>query len=238
MPPEKGRGKGHGKGLRTGMNTSVSEQSHPVDQARRALGKAALHLLSEMPYAELDLEKIITAAEVESDLARRLFQDKLEVVETGLANFDTDLAEILAGDIAEDHISTVREKIFEGLIQRFEAYRPHKAAIRALNAASVSNPKIALIMVNRLNHAMAQLLEVTGGGGVGLIGKMRAKGLTGVCLTVLKDWLRDETPDLSETTRLLDQRLKQAESLATSFGLIPAQSQEQPTQETENDSQF
>ena len=220
------------------MNTSASEQSHPVYHARRALGHAALHLLSEMPYAELDLEKIITAAEVETELARRLYQDKLEVVETGLANLDTDLAEMLASDIAEDHISSVREKIFEGLIQRFEAYRPHKAAIRALNAASVSNPKIALIMVNRLNHAMAQLLEVTGGGATGLTGKMRAKGLTGVCLTVLKDWLRDETPDMSETTRLLDQRLKQAESLATSFGLIPAQSQSQHNEETDNDSQL
>ncbi|MDA0307785.1 MAG: hypothetical protein O2832_03560 [Proteobacteria bacterium] len=220
------------------MNTSASEQSHPVDHARRALGHAALHLLSEMPYAELDLEKIIAAAEVETELARRLYQDKLEVVETGLANLDTDLAEMLASDIAEDHISSVREKIFEGLIQRFEAYRPHKAAIQALNAASVSNPKIALIMVNRLNHAMAQLLEVTGGGATGLTGKMRAKGLTGVCLTVLKDWLRDETPDMSETTRLLDQRLKQAESLATSFGLIPAQSQSQHNEETDNDSQL
>jgi len=55
---------------------------------------------------------------------------------------------------------------------------------------------------------------------------------------VLKDWLRDETPDMSETTRLLDQRLKQAESLATSFGLIPAQSQSQHNEETENDSQL
>jgi AcrR family transcriptional regulator len=225
------------------MNTSASEQSHPVDQARRALGQAALHLLSEMPFAELDLDQIIAATEVEADLAKRLYQDKLEVVETGLANFDSDLAETLALDIAEDHISTVREKIFEGLIQRFEAYRSHKAAIRALNAASVSNPKVALIMVNRLNHAMAQLLEVTGGGGVGLIGRMRAKGLTGVCLAVLKDWLRDDTPDMSETTRLLDQRLKQAESLATSFGIIPAQNPEQddPEQdnpEAEHDSQF
>jgi len=85
---------------------------------------------------------------------------------------------------------------------------------------------------------MAQLLEVTGGGATGLTGKMRAKGLTGVCLTVLKDWLRDETPDMSETTRLLDQRLKQAESLATSFGLIPAQSQSQHNEETDNDSQL
>jgi AcrR family transcriptional regulator len=218
------------------MKTSTSEQSHPVDQARRALGEAALRLLSEMPYAECDLEHIITAAEVEVDLAKRLYQDKLEIVETGLAHFDEDLAATLASDIADDQVSTVREKIFEGLIQRFEAYRPHKATIRALNAASVSNPKIALTMVNRLNHAMAQLLEVTGGGGTGLAGKMRAKGLTGVCLAVLKDWLRDDSPDMAETTRLLDQRLKQAESLAASVGLIPASGGENHDQGPEHDS--
>jgi hypothetical protein len=157
------------------------------------------------------------------------------MVETGLANIDADLAANLAQDVADDHVSTTREKIFEGLIQRFEAYRSYKPVIRAMNSASLTQPKIGLVMVNRLTHAMGQLLQVTGGGGSGIAGRIRAKGLAGICLSVLNDWLKDDTPDMAETIRMLDKRLQQGENLAVTLRLITPEPDQNSTTQTSHD---
>jgi hypothetical protein len=104
-----------------------------------------------------------------------------------------------------------------------------------MNSASLTQPKIGLVMVNRLTHAMAQLLQVTGGGGTGIAGRIRAKGLAGICLSVLNDWLKDDTPDMAETIRMLDKRLQQAENLAVTLRLITPEPDEDATTQTSHD---
>ena len=193
---------------------------HPIDQARRALGAAALAMLAELPYGDLTLDAIIARAGVEAELAHRLYQDRLDMVATGLSHFDRDLTEQLAKDLADDADASVREKIFEALLQRFEAYRAHRSALEALHSAARSNPRIALMLADCLTRAMRQILGAVGGGGQHLGGLMRAKGLAGVYLLVMKDWLKDDSPDLALTARCLDQRLTTAAQIATTLGLI------------------
>ena len=202
------------------MPPSKTKTPHPIDQARRALGAAALSMLAELPYGEITIEAIIERAGVEAELAHRLYQDRLDMVATGLCHFDRDLTEQLAKDLADDADASVREKIFEALLQRFEAYRAHKPALEALHRAARSNPRIALMLADCLTRAMRQILGAVGGGGQGLGGLMRAKGLAGVYLVVMKDWLNDDSPDLALTARCLDQRLNTATQLAATFGLI------------------
>lgn len=220
------------------MTTHKQDTPHPVDQTRRAIGSAALALLADRPFSDLTVDQVIAAADIDdadADLARCLYQQVLDMLETGLANIDADLAANLAHDVADDHVSTTREKIFEGLIQRFEAYRSYKPVIRAMNSASLTQPKIGLVMVNRLTHAMGQLLQVTGGGGTGIAGRIRAKGLAGICLSVLNDWLKDDTPDMAETIRMLDKRLQQGENLAITLRLITPEPDQNATTQTSHD---
>ena len=198
----------------------TAKTPHPIDQARRALGAAALAMLAELPYADLTLDAIIARAGVEAELAHRLYQDRLDMVATGLSHFDRDLTEQLAKDLADDADASVREKIFEALLQRFEAYRAHRSALEALHSAARSNPRIALMLADCLTRAMRQILGAVGGGGQHLGGLMRAKGLAGVYLLVMKDWLKDDSPDLALTARCLDQRLTTAAQIATTLGLI------------------
>ena len=73
------------------MTTDKQDTTHPVDQIRRAIGETALALLADMSYADLTVEKVIAAANVDAGLARGLFHQVLDMVETGLANIDADL---------------------------------------------------------------------------------------------------------------------------------------------------
>ena len=66
------------------------------------------------------------------------------------------------------------------------------------------------------------MLELSGDDTSGVKGLLRVKGLAGVALAAQRDWLADDTADMSVTIRVLDERLKQAESVAISLNIIPA----------------
>ena len=48
---------------------------------------------------------------------------------------------------------------------------------------------------------------------------IRVKGLSMIFLSAIFTWSRDDSEDLSATTRVLDKRLKNAEELMLNFGL-------------------
>ena len=199
----------------------MAETTDIIDSARRKAGKAVLELLNTSGFEELTTDEIATEAEIEPDFLRRLFVDLPAVVDQGLRDKDDAILSSLAGDFAEDPDASVREKILEGLIARYEAYTPFKQAIRHLNSASCQNPILGGMLIFRLNTSMHSLLQLAGGAGEGLSGVLRSKGLSAVALACQREWMKDDSPDLAATSRALDKRLKQAESLAVTLRLIP-----------------
>lgn len=212
----------------------MAETKETIDEARRKAGKAVLELLNTHDLASLTMDQVAAEAEVEVHFLRRLFADMSMLVDQGLRDKDDDILFSLAEDFAEDPEASVREKILEGLIARYEAYAPYKQAIRHLNTASCRNPILGGMLIVRLNTAMHSLLQLAGGAGEGLVGMLRTKGLSAVALSCQRDWIKDDTPDLATTSRALDKRLKQAESLAITFRLIP----EEQEREDHGSSQF
>ncbi|XDZ66167.1 hypothetical protein AB8880_01880 [Alphaproteobacteria bacterium LSUCC0684] len=199
----------------------MTETTKNIDATRRLAGETGLALLNTHPFETLTLDEVATEARIDAGLLHRLFTDMSVLVDQGIRDMDDKIIFGLAEDFAEDPEASVREKILEGLIVRFEAYAPYKMAINHLNKASCRNPILGGMLILRLNHAMHSLLRLAGGAGDGLTGMLRVKGLSAVALTCQRDWMKDETSDLAATSRALDTRLKQAESLAVSFRLIP-----------------
>ena len=54
----------------------------------------------------------------------------------------------------------------------------------------------------------------------GIQGAIRVKGLCIIFLSGVCTWSKDNSEDLSATTRVLDERLKQADNIISNFGLI------------------
>ena len=52
---------------------------------------------------------------------------------------------------------------------------------------------------------------------------LRVKGLSGIALSCQREWMRDDSPDMATTIRSLDQRLRQAEELASTLRIITPQ---------------
>ncbi|MCE2516785.1 MAG: hypothetical protein J4F41_02890 [Alphaproteobacteria bacterium] len=191
-----------------------------IDQIRHDVGAAMLSRLNSHGFSEITPDHLAEDTSHDVAVIRRIFPDLSAAVDQGLKDIDDAVSAGLQDDFAEDAEATTRERILEGLIVRFEAYVPFKHAIRNLNKAAAMNPPLALMMVGRLSGASQALLEISGLDTSGLKGLMRVKGLAAVALSVQRDWLADDSADLSVTIRALDKRLGQAESLAETLNII------------------
>lgn len=218
------------------INDRATNQAHPLDIARRKLANTALHLLAEIPFAALTHAKVAAAAEIDVATTRHLFATTIDMIDTALMNLEADVAVRLADDLAEESEASLRDKILEGLIQKFEAMTPHKAALRNIESASHRNPLLAATLMRRFHGGMRVLLAIAGGDGGdkddngdgtqqgrkrnirdALADTSMAAGLGVICMLAWRVWLRDETPDLAETSRVLDTRLRQAEEWVMCF---------------------
>jgi hypothetical protein len=64
---------------------------------------------------------------------------------------------------------------------------------------------------------MAWMMEAAGLSTSGVRGALRLIGITAVYMNVLRQWMNDETPDLSETMAALDKSLTHAEQAANTL---------------------
>lgn len=197
-----------------------------IDKIRHDVGAAMLSRLNDHGFSAITTDHLAEDTGHDAAVIRRIFPDLCAAVDQGLKDIDDTVAAGLAEDLAEDADASTRERILEGMIVRYEAYVPFKAAIRALNKAAAMNPPLALLMVARLSAASQSLLEMSGLDTSGLKGLMRVKGLSAVALSVQRDWLADDSTDLSVTIRALDKRLGQAEGLAETLNIISRSSHE------------
>jgi AcrR family transcriptional regulator len=205
---------------------SMTKSKSTIDQIRRDAGRAMMSCLNDHRYQGITIDMIAAETGHQATVIRRLFPDMAQMVDQGLRDLDDDVMATFADDLAEDLDSGTRERILEGLIVRYEAYRDYKAAIKNLNSASVTNALLATLSVQRLSAVSKTILELAGDNTSGITGLLRVKGLVAVTLVAQRAWLKDESPDMAATTRVLDQRLKQAEELAEMFNLIPSASAE------------
>jgi AcrR family transcriptional regulator len=104
-----------------------------------------------------------------------------------------------------------RDRLFEVLMRRFDALKPHRAALKVIARELGSDPPVALCSAPAFLRSMAWMLEAAGLSTAGLRGRFRVRALAILYLSVLRVFLRDDTEDLSKTMAALDRRLRQAE---------------------------
>ncbi len=113
----------------------------------------------------------------------------------------------LAGAVAQ---GTPRERLFDMLMNRYEALQVHRDGVLALLAAVRTDPGAALLLYGGTLRSMKWLLEAAGVPVSGLSGGLRVHGLLAAWLYALRVWDRDESADLSGTMAAVDRALDRA----------------------------
>ena len=120
------------------------------------------------------------------------------------------LSGVLAG-------GSVRDKLFDMLMRRFDHLQTQRAGVLALLKTLPACPPLALAMAELNLVSMGWLLEGAGVDATGLRGALKKRGLLLVWAYATQAWARDDSADLSATMAALDKALARAEGFATSF---------------------
>jgi AcrR family transcriptional regulator len=170
---------------------------------------AFLGLVAEKGFAAVTLRDVAGAAGLGLADLYRLHPDKTALVAAFVARVD---AEVLAGTPSQsDPEETARDRLFDTMMRRYDALRPHKAALGAIRAAAARDPLLMLALAPALRRSMAAMLEAAGVPSEGLSGALRQNGLLAIHYAVSRVFDEDETGDLSKTMAALDGHLKTAE---------------------------
>jgi AcrR family transcriptional regulator len=123
-----------------------------------------------------------------------------------------------------DQQGSVRDRLFELLMRRFDALAPHRAAIKSVLRAAPCDPALPLCVGPRFMAAMRWTADAAGVDTTGLLGALRVKGVAGCYLWALRVFVDDDSADHAKTMAALDQALARAEMLARSIpGARPRQ---------------
>lgn len=174
---------------------------------------AALRLTVERGWRELTLPEIAAEAEVSLADAYTAFPTKMAILNGFTARIDRQMLAEGAPDTAE----TVRDRLFDMVMRRFDALGPYKDAVAVIVDDLPADPLSALAGLPAFGKSMAWTLEAAGVSASGLSGALRIQGLAIIYLTTLRTWLQDDTADAARTMATLDRGLRRADTLISAF---------------------
>lgn len=177
---------------------------------RDAIVDAALALAARQGWRDTTMADIAAEAGIALADLHRHFRSKAAIVGAFITRVDD---AVLAGtprDLAQER---PRDRLFDVLMRRFDALKPHKDAVRALLAAGAADPMTLACGACRVALSMRWMLEAAAISTAGCRGRLRVKALALGWAAVLRAWLRDETEDQSRTMAALDRLLRRGEAM-------------------------
>lgn len=196
----------------TGRKTA-SKRATPRRQAAAGgvesrVVEAALDLADSKGWRRTTLSDIARAAGLSlADLHDHL-RSRGAILAACVRHFDR----IALAGPAADKDEKPKDRLFDRLMRRFEAMKPHRKAIRSMAWDSLGDPA-ALLALKRLLASMGWMLEAAGVPTAGVAGLAKRRILLVVYASVLAVFLRDESQDLGKTMAALDRRLSLIEPL-------------------------
>jgi AcrR family transcriptional regulator len=183
----------------------VGDTPEPVGSEADRLVNAALRLVATHGWRRLSMAAIAAGSGLPIVTVYRTFASKPAI----LCAFSKRIDEtVLAAPLDNDPDERPRDRVFDLLMRRFDALRPHRDALEVLGREVLADPVAALVLGAALLRSMAWMLEAAGIAINGLRGAVVVKLTAGAFAATLRVGLRDDTPDLAPTMAALDRRLR------------------------------
>ncbi|MES1158722.1 MAG: hypothetical protein ABUL42_02400 [Terricaulis silvestris] len=184
----------------------MSSLSDPA--IRRDLARAALTVAAAKPWREVTLAQL--AQQVGRPVTDFYGGSLGEAVDCVEEAFDRAIGEDLD---ALDPTQSVRDRLFELIMRRFEAMEPHRAAVAAMEAGADRDPTLLGAAHQRHVRCARWVLALAGLEADGMTGHARAPGLGVIIGQARAAWRGDEAGDFAKTMASLDKNLRRAEEM-------------------------
>ncbi len=186
----------------------------PADPKQRLIA-AALNLAATKGWRRTGLAEIAASAHVPLDQAYGLFRSKFAI----LVGFRRSIDEAVLAQRGPAADESPRDRLFDVLMRRFELLKPYRPGIKAILRDSIGDPSLAKAVPGLL-RSIGWMREAAGLPATGCRGRLACRLTAALYVSVLPVFLRDDSADLGSTMATLDRRLRQAETLLSSFGPI------------------
>ena len=168
-------------------------------------------LVAERGYVGVSLRDVALESGLAFAELYRRYRDKPALMAALIERIDD---EVLAGTPGQsDPEETARDRLFDVMMRRYDALKPHRAYLRQLRQLVLRDPILALSLAPAMRRSAAAMLEAAAIPSDGLAGAVQQSGLVALHAAVFRVFQEDETTDLSKTMAALDSRLKSAENL-------------------------
>lgn len=184
---------------------TTAKRAAPRGTPEDRLIDAALALAARQGWRRTGLGQIAAEARLPLHEAYALHRSKGGILRAFTRRVDR---AVLAE--ATEEGESARERLFDLLMRRFEALKPHRDALKAIFRDSVGHPA-AVFGLARVKRSMRWMLEGAGISTGGCAGNLMVNGLMVVYLSVLRVFLADDSEDLGRTMAALDRGLRRAE---------------------------
>jgi hypothetical protein len=182
--------------------------SHLDPAIRRDLARAALSLAAAGPWREVTLAKLADASSRPvSDFYGASLWEAVDCVEEA---FDRAIADNMD---ELDPAHSVRDRLFELIMRRFEAMEPHRQAVLSMETGIDRDPTLMASAHQRNVRCARWVLALAGLEADGMTGQARAQGLGVIIGQARAAWRSDDEGGFTKTMASLDKNLRRAEEM-------------------------
>ena len=172
--------------------------------------RAAFDLAAERGWNKVTFTAIAERTGLSLADLRHEFTCKTDILKAFQAEVD---AEVLGKIKPATPDQTVRDRLFDIIMTRFETMQPYKPALSRISASLCCQPGEAAMLLCSTLDSQYWMLEGAGAKLQGPGAALRVAGLTSIYSKVFRVWLDDSTPGLDHTMAALDRRLRRGEEL-------------------------
>lgn len=185
-------------------------------------------VLSKTSTYNITLDELCVASKISYEKAKKIiptnFNEDFFFLKLFISKVDSEVLEELKNEIQDDDISTIYDKILEGITLRFEKFLKNKTAIQILSHDLDKRINIFFKLLKENYSFMINLLKLVEENQNCFLQNIKSVALNFVFIKGLEKFLEDEAQDVDTTVRFIDKYLTEIEDFGFLIGFLKKES--------------
>ena len=185
-------------------------------------------VLSKTSTYNITLDELCVASKISYEKAKKIiptnFNEDFFFLKLFISKVDSEVLEELKNEIQDDDISTIYDKILEGITLRFEKFLKNKTAIQILSHDLDKRINIFFKLLKENYSFMINLLKLVEENQNCFLQNIKSVALNFVFIKGLQKFLEDEAQDVDTTVRFIDKYLTEIEDFGFLIGFLKKES--------------
>ena len=185
-------------------------------------------VLSKTSTYNITLDELCVASKISYEKAKKIiptnFDEDFFFLKLFISKVDSEVLEELKNEIQDDDVSTIYDKILEGITLRFEKFLKNKTAIQILSHDLDKRINIFFKLLKENYSFMINLLKLVEENQNCFLQNIKSVALNFVFIKGLEKFLEDEAQDVDTTVRFIDKYLTEIEDFGFLIGFLKKES--------------